>query len=399
MPEITGAGPGARMLAAEQAWEMMIDGDSRARCLELCQFALEGGGLLEADSGLLWVVAAIVREFCDDDISGFWDEALAHAFARGSLFASLSVHLWRGYMLWRRGALREALESLKTANEQLHMWGAPEFSAAYGQAFLIGVLLDQGETEAAREFLDGIRPYVRLGDGARLYGEADAKVLYQERRHAESLAALDEVVDLMTCIRNPVWRPWRSLRSHPLNGLGRTDEAVAFLEEELALVRVWGAKSTIGRTLRMVAEMRDDPAVAKAELTESIELLSGTRARLQLARAHHAMGRILGDPAEAIPHLEQALELAWECGARGMRAEIAAELAERGASVPSQPEITTLTTTERKMASMASKGQDARAIAQALFVTPRSVEVTLGELRVRLGLKSDVELAGALDLR
>jgi tetratricopeptide (TPR) repeat protein len=397
VPEIVGTGPGARMLAAEQAWELMIEGDSRARCLELCRFALEDNELLEYDTGLLWVVAAIVREFCDDDISGFWDEALAHAFARGSLFASLSVHLWRGYMLWRRGALREAEESLRTANEQIRMWGAPEVSAAYGHAFLIGVLLDQDETQAAREYLDGIRPYARLGDGARLYGEADAKVLYQEGRHAESLAALDQVVDLMSFVRNPVWRPWRSLRSHPLNGLGRTEEAIGFLEEELRLVRIWGAKSTIGRTLRMVAEMRDDHDLATTELTESIELLSGTPAKLQLARAHHAMGRIRAKPADAVHHLERALELAWECGARGMRAAIAKELSALGATVPSQPEITTLTTTERKMAAMASEGQEVRSIAQALFVTPRTVEITLAGLRERLGLANDAELAGALD--
>jgi DNA-binding NarL/FixJ family response regulator len=277
------------------------------------------------------------------------------------------------------------------------MWGAAEVSAPYMQAFVIGVLLDQGETRAAREFLDGIRPYARLGDGARLYGEADAKVLYQEGRHAESLAALDDVIDVMVYVRNPVWRPWRSLRSHPLNGLGRTAEAVALLEEELALVRTWGAKSTIGRTLRMLAEMRDDRDVAMAELTESIELLSNTGAKLQLARAHHAMGRIQRDADAAVHHLEQALELAWECGARGMRADIAAQLAALGATVPSQPEITTLTTTERKMAAMAGEGHDARAIAQKLFVTPRRVELTLGDLRVRLGLASDVELAGALE--
>jgi tetratricopeptide (TPR) repeat protein len=397
VPMIVGTGPGARMLAAEQAWELMIEGTGRERCLELCRFALEDNELLEFDTGLLWVVAAIVREFCDDDISAFWDEALAHAFARGSLFASLSVHLWRGYMLWRRGALHEAEESLRAANEQMRMWGAPAVSAAYGQAFLVGVLLDEGETTAAREFLDGIRSHFRAGDGARLVGEADARVLFYEGRHAESLAALDAVVDVMGLVRNPVWRPWRSLRAHPLNGLGRTAEAVALLSEELDLARRWGATSTIGRTLRMLAETRDDPEIARAELAESIELLSRTGARLQLARAHHAMGRIHDDPDAGIAHLEQALELAWECGARGMRAEIAAELAALGATVPVPPEITTLTSAERKMAVLASQGQDVRAIAQALFVTPRTVELTLGRLRVRLGLSTDSDLAAALD--
>jgi DNA-binding SARP family transcriptional activator/tetratricopeptide (TPR) repeat protein len=397
VPEITGTGPGARMLATVEAWELMISGTDRGRCLELCRFALADGVLLEADSGLLWVVAAMVREFCDEDISAFWDEALAHAFARGSLFASLSVHLWRGYMLWRRGKLREAEESLRTANEQIGMWGAMEVSAAYAQAFLIGVLLDQGDIEGARAFLNGIKSYERLGDGGRLFGEAEAKVLYAEGRYADSLAALDEVILLMASVRNPVWRPWRSLRSEPLHGLGRSAEAVELLESELDLVRAWGSTSTIGRTLRMLAERRDDPGVARAELTESIELLSSTGAKLQLGRAHHAMGRIVADGDEKVHHLEQALQLAWECGARGMRAAIAAELTALGATVPSQPEVTSLTTNERRMAAMASEGYDARAIAQSLFVTPRTVEVTLTELRQRLGLSSDIELAGVLE--
>ena len=122
-----------------------------------------------------------------------------------------------------------------------------------------------------------------------------------------------------------------------------------------------------------------------------------TGAKLQLARAHHAMGRIHDDPDSAVQHLEHALQLAWECGARGMRADIAAELTALGATVPIQPEITTLTSAERKMAMLASEGQDVRLIAQALFVTPRTVEVTLDELRVRLGLTSDTELAWALE--
>jgi hypothetical protein len=50
-------------------------------------------------------------------------------------------------MLWRRGTLRDAREALLTANEQIRMWGAPEVSNSYAQAFLIRVLLDQGDTE------------------------------------------------------------------------------------------------------------------------------------------------------------------------------------------------------------------------------------------------------------
>ncbi|MGZ4610705.1 MAG: BTAD domain-containing putative transcriptional regulator [Actinomycetes bacterium] len=382
LPEIVGTGPGARMLAAESAWERLIDGVGRDRCLELCQFALEGRELLEVDAGLLWVVAAMVQEMCGEDTRAFWDEALAYAFSRGSLFASLSVHLWRGYMLWRRGELREAQESLETANRQTKIWGAPAVGAPYGEAFVIGVMLDRGDVGGAREYLDAVRRFPRLGDGARLFGEADAKVLYAEGRHAESLAALDSVRGLMTSVRNPVWRPWRSLRAHPTAGLGRRAEAAALVEEELRLMRVWGAPSSIGRTLRMLAELRDDPEQAAEELREAIELLSATHARLQLGRAHHALARLLPDD-EAVPHLQQALALAWECGAQDMHVELEAALRAVGVDVAPHTEDRALTTRERRVATMAAAGADVRAIAQELFLTPRTVEVLLADLRAR----------------
>ena len=201
----------------------------------------------------------------------------------------------------------------------------------------------------------------------------------------------------MVSVRNPVWRPWRSLRAYPLDALGRNGEAVALLEEELALVRAWGAKSTVGRTLRMVAETRQDPGLARAELTEAIELLSGTGARLQLARAHNAMGRVEPDPQR--PSSISSRRWSWPGSAALVACAPRSRPSWRRAArtVPNQPEVTTLTTSERKMAAMASEGHDLRAIAQALFVTPRTVEVTLAELRERLGLATDVELAAALD--
>jgi tetratricopeptide (TPR) repeat protein len=401
LPEIVGDGPGARSLASLAAWEQLILGLDRARCAELARFALSGSRLLAEDSGLFWVVAAISLEFCDEDVNTFWDEALAHAYAHGSLFMSLAAHLWRGYMLWRRGQLRESLESLRIAGEQTQMWGAPAVGAAYGQAWVIGVLLDQGETEAARAFLDASRNDARMGDGTRLFGEADAKVLYQEGRHAESVAALDRVAGLMTVVDNPCWRPWRSLRAHPTFQLGRKDEAVTLMSEELRLNRVWGASSTIGRTLRMLAEFRDpdDPAekaTAVAELTESIELLSRGRAGLQLARSHHAMGRFLSPDPSAVPHLEKALDLSRYCGARLMTGQLEAELAALGVAVPEAMQVEALTFTERSVARMAAAGEDSRSIAQALFVTPRSVETTLAALCARAGVDSPDQLGEAL---
>ncbi len=397
VPDPQGEGLGARMLAAHAAWETFLQGTDRARCVELARFALGDRILMANDAGLLWVVAAMVQDLSDDDVSTFWEEALAAAHARGSLFSALSVHLWRGYMLWRRGDLREALDSLQTANDQTSRWGGSNVASPYGQAFAVGVLLDIGDVAGARSLFDQTGYVAGPTDGQRLMGEAEAKILYLEGRHAESLQALDEVRPLMESIRNPVWKPWRSLRAHPLAAMGRRDEAIDLLEEELALVRAWGARSTIGRTLRMLAEMRSDTAVAVAELRESIALLSQTRARLQLARSHQALARCLLGTDEAIDHLELALHLAESCGAVQMRRDLADALNDAG--IPTPPDAgsgTALTTTERRMAAMAAEGVDDRGIAQALFVTPHNVELTLARLRARLGAASNDELGASL---
>ena len=86
-PDIVGSGPGARMLAAQLAWDLFIRAEDRQRCIELCRFALEGEVLRRVDTGLLWVVAAIVLDLADESVGDFWQETLADAHARGSMFA------------------------------------------------------------------------------------------------------------------------------------------------------------------------------------------------------------------------------------------------------------------------------------------------------------------------
>ena len=56
-----------------------------------------------------------------------------------------------------------------------------------------------------------------------------------------------------------------------------------------------------------------------------------------------------------------------------------------GHPVADQPNSAiTLTTTERRIAAMADSGADVREIAQALFLTPHTVEITLESVRDRL---------------
>ena len=159
------------------------------------------------------MVAAFVQEMAEEDMAAFWEQTLAAAHARGSLFSSLSVHLWRGYMLWHRGRLPEALGSVMTSNELSEAWGAPQVGVPYGHSYAIGILLEQGDVAAARAYVDRVWDIPRFGDGGRLVQEAHAKVLAGEGRYAEALEMLEVAARTNAVVSNPVWRPWRTYRA------------------------------------------------------------------------------------------------------------------------------------------------------------------------------------------
>ena len=394
-PEVRGDGVGAHMLAATLAWEELVTCGDRRRSLELAQFAVAGGGLQSTDPGLLWVVATFVQEMCDESSGDFWDRTLAQAYARGSLFSSLSVHLWRGHMLWHHGNLREALQSVHTSNDQSKAWGAPIVGVPYGQAFVIGILLEQGEIEQARRYVDPILLQPRFGDGARLVQENVSRLLAAEGRYEEALQGLDVAETMQTIVDNPVWRPWRTYRAPVLAALGRVDEARELMVEEVRLARQWGAPSVLGRTLRVAAELGGPGAEETAR--EALELLEPSVARFELACAQLAVARVSQDAAERETLLRTTLDLSLECGSPGLYRQVAAELAADGIEVPADPaSVFTPTQTERRIISAVANGYSHRDIAEALFLTPGRVERTLAELRAGLGAATDDELPALL---
>ena len=288
VPEVSGEGDGARMLAATLSYELLRDGQDRAGAVRLARFALEGDRLLAVDNGLLWIVAANVLLLADDDLGDFWDRALARAHATGGLFAALSVNLWRGFAQWRRGQLDDALQSLGDAVEQQRVWGISGVTSTYAAAFTLGVLTDLGDLDAAASSLDAARGLPWVGEGGRLLREAAARLLLEQGRPSEALDELTAPVDYPQ-VANPAWAPWRGLMARALAALGRTDEAVALAQEEVALQRRWGAPTALGPSLRLLGELRG--AEGTADLREAVEVLSGTCAVLEEARAQLALGR------------------------------------------------------------------------------------------------------------
>lgn len=136
-------------------------------------------------------------------------------------------------------------------------------------------------------------------------------------------------------------------------------------------------------------------------LRRAAEELARSQSRLEYAAAvcdYGAALRRAGQPAQARGPLREALEIARQARAEPLRDRAAEELKTAGARV-SRPHATgaeALTAAERRIASMAAAGASNRDIAQALFVTVKTVETHLSRSYQKLSLSGRGQLASAL---
>ena len=381
-PEVSGDGDGARMLAATLSYELLRDGHDRAGAVRLARFALDGDRLLAIDNGLLWIVAANVLQLADHDLGDFWDRALSRAHATGGLFAALSVNLWRGFTQWRRGQLDDALQSLADAVEQQRMWRVSDVTSTYAAAFTLGVQTDLGDLDAALRTLEEARELPWVGEGGRLLREATARLLVESGRPDDALDELTMRVDY-PAVANPAWSPWRATMARALAAVGRSDEATAVALEEVSLQRQWGAPTALGPSLRLLGELRG--AGGGPELREAVDILTGTRAVLEEARAQLALARSAGiADAEAVRLLRCALATASSCGARAVVRDTVATLAQLGEQAVESGDVPApITNRQRQVASLAATGLDVNEVAQRLFLTPGTVRAVLEHDRDR----------------
>jgi DNA-binding NarL/FixJ family response regulator len=138
-----------------------------------------------------------------------------------------------------------------------------------------------------------------------------------------------------------------------------------------------------------------------ALLREAVEVLTDSPAKLEHAKARTELGAALrraNRRSEAREQLRHALELATICSATSLAARAESELLATGARPRriALSGVDSLTPSERRVAEMAAEGPTNREIAQALFVTQRTVEVHLTSIYRKLAISSRSQLAAAL---
>jgi DNA-binding CsgD family transcriptional regulator len=182
----------------------------------------------------------------------------------------------------------------------------------------------------------------------------------------------------------PVVFPYRSL-------LGRG------IEDEVELARAWGAPGPLGRALRALGLIHNDCDLLGASVTT----LDGSSWRLEHAYSLVELGAALrraGRRRESREPLHAGMELAHDCGASPLVARAREELLATGARPRRvvRTGVEALTASERRVAGMAADGMTNREIAQALFVTTRTVEVHLTHAYQKLDISSREALPAGL---
>ncbi|HEV7846695.1 MAG TPA: helix-turn-helix transcriptional regulator, partial [Thermoleophilaceae bacterium] len=139
----------------------------------------------------------------------------------------------------------------------------------------------------------------------------------------------------------------------------------------------------------------------QAGLEAAVAALEPGTARLELARVTCELGAELrrrGERTAARDVLRRAYTLASECGGTRLANRARDELARSGARLIREPAsgVEGLTPSEIRVAELAAEGLTNREVAQALFVSEKTVETHLGRVYRKLDIKSRHALPAAL---
>jgi DNA-binding CsgD family transcriptional regulator len=268
--------------------------------------------------------------------------------------------------------------------------------------YVLDVLIDRGALDDAEELLKD------SGMGART---ADQDLTFDPVVHARARlrAARGDLAggraDLAGLARRRApWNTYPTLVPPVLaapelavNGVGN---ARALAEQTLREAHAWGTPRAIGMALR-AAGLTEGGARGLELVEEAAVVLESSPARLEHARALTDLGAALrraNQRAAARDPLRRALDLADACGA-GPLAERARQELRAAGGRPRRPRISgvqALTASEQRIAAMAADGLSNAEIAQALFITKKTVEAHLGNAYRKLNINSRRQIAAAL---
>jgi DNA-binding CsgD family transcriptional regulator len=396
---------GERMLQALYAYEYARAGGEAEHAAGLARRALRDGELFAPECGSMVGLALQVLAMADaSDAVEHGEAAVAAAHRNGSLFHFATAAVFSAIAHLYRGDLATAEELARSGSRAARAQGLGG-NFPYGLGRLADSLIEQGRLAEAEDALNWEGDAGPVAEDASLQTFIDtrARLLFERgsvepalRMYTESGRRLRELG-----IVNPAFVPWRTGAARCHLALGDRVSAIELTEDELVDARRWGSPRALGRGLRVRAAAAADDRERIELLRRSVDVLEPSTARLELAKSLVELGAALrrsNRRADSREPLRRGHELAVVCGAVPVAEHARTELAATGARPRSAmlSGIESLTPSERRVAGLAAAGRTNRDIAQALFVTAKTVEVHLSSTYRKLGIAGRGELAAAL---
>jgi DNA-binding CsgD family transcriptional regulator len=366
--------------------------------------AANKGVVVEVGFDASWLLSCLLvlnhAERFDEALSVL-ELVLDESRRRGSLSAFAIASTLRARVLLSTGRVDDAEAD---ASAGLDASSARSWFWLPAVATMIDLLIEAGRLDDAERLL------VRHDALGELPALRPATVLVQARaglraaqgRLDAARADFDAVRRRLEAVtsRSIVGLDARLSRALVLHELGDTGEARAEARDALDIARSWDADGWTGNALRVHALL--SPVESQIEaLQEAVVHLERSPRRLDHARALVDLGAALrrsgARSASRLP-LREALELAHRCGGVAVRERARQELAASGVRVQRERQtgVDSLTPSERRIVERAAAGASNREIAQALFVTVKTVEMHLGHAYGKLGITSRNQLAAQI---
>ena len=406
--DLDGVTPGERLVLAVLAFQRARASGSAGEAVRYLERGLADGRLLgekelDVAGPFYLLLVGLLATDALDLADACLEHALADARARASIPAIAFVVEFRGWVSLRRGDVAQAEADARMALELLAAHDI-HLGTAFALGLLIEALIETGEAEVAERALRDSGPGEEIPLGLAYNDLLEARGLLRlaQGRTREGLEDLVEFGrrDELWGGANPLASRWRSRASLALAAMGDGERARRMAFDDLQRARRWGAASGIGVALRATA-LVEGGAAPVDRLREAVEVLEGSPARLEHARALTDLGSALrrgNRRVEARGVLQHGLDLAERCGARALADHARRELRAAGGR-PSQPRdarARQLTVSERRVAELAAEGRSNPEIAQALFVTRKTVETHLGHVYQKLDVSGRGQLGRAL---
>lgn len=402
-PVPLGDSPAERRLLSVASAYAALEGRPAREAASLARRALR---VEEAAPAGWWVLGSSLvlglADEADEALTGL-ERALATTRARSEPRLHIAALANRSLTLHGIGDVTAALDAARAAVEfaaqSERTAGTPMPHIALSTA-----LLSQGRADEADAILDRIG-----GRGTDRHIWEWHHYLYAKGRARRELGDLEGALEVWRqCgrslaeagVTNPVLAPWWLPATTTLSRLGRGVEAAATIARAEESIRRWGTPRARGTGL-LAAAMATGGRARLDLLSEALEVLADSPARLEHAKAAYQLGHELlsrDDAPAARRHLRLAIELATRCGYHALGAVARNLLVTAGGRMPqlAASPLDSLTESERRIAALAKRGVSNREIAEALFITPRTVEMHLTNVYRKLDVRGRTDLPGGL---